>query len=436
MCLPDTSSSSSSLVTKVAKQFAVASNGRLSGQRIENAAKTQQQQYQQQLDENGERQLHNDKFARLDLPWYIRGGMQTNLLGMGMNILIPPVLWASWQQSQPIGHGGQLMYYAIYLGCIAAAKYICHMKTIFCTLVVSTYFCSLGLAFWVWPRLSPLLVVLAFGMGMIKVGIPMSICLHRYAAHQAFTCGPIVKWFLLILSCLAHQGGPLWWAATHRAHHKFCDTPGDPHSPQVDGVERAFAFFWVKIRVLKDFVPRHLQANDAMWALDTFAFAVHTVELGLAYLIGGHPLMFVAYTSAWMCQVTTLWFNVINHPEEEPKGKMVVVAENDDRQNKKNDVRMACAASNYKSNGLLHLPPGTAMAGRFVPFHVLNVTNYFFAQLSAEDQHQHHHANARLAQRSPGDFFYWTFVYPLEATGLVWDVQHYKKKNVNDRKQE
>jgi hypothetical protein len=421
MCLPNASSSSSGKTTTTTN-----GQGRPSSTPpIETTIAKQQDD--QHHDADSQPQQHDDKFTRLDMPWYIRGGMQMNLFGMGMNILIPPILWASFiQQQHPsssaLSTTGQLLYYAIYLGCIVAAKYICHMKTIFCTLVVSTYFCSLGLAFWVMPQ--PFrLVAVAFVLGMVKVGIPMSICLHRYAAHQAFTCGPVVKWCLLILSCLAHQGGPLWWAATHRAHHKFCDTPGDPHSPQVDGVERAFAFFWVKIRVLKDFVPRHLQANTAMWALDTFAFAVHTAELILAYRMGGHALMFVAYTSAWMCQVTTLWFNVINHPEE-PAGKLVVaddVGQNDPR-------KQPCLASDYRSNGLLHLPPGTAMAGRFLPFHVLNFTNYFFAQLSAEDQHQHHHAHARLAQRSPGDFFYWTFVYPLEVLGLVWNVQHWNDK--------
>jgi stearoyl-CoA desaturase (delta-9 desaturase) len=30
----------------------------------------------------------------------------------------------------------------------------------------------------------------------------------------------------------ATQKGPLWWAANHRAHHKYTDTERDPHSPQ------------------------------------------------------------------------------------------------------------------------------------------------------------------------------------------------------------
>jgi sn-1 stearoyl-lipid 9-desaturase len=31
---------------------------------------------------------------------------------------------------------------------------------------------------------------------------------------------------------LAFEGSPIWWAGIHRAHHRFADTPLDPHSPQ------------------------------------------------------------------------------------------------------------------------------------------------------------------------------------------------------------
>ena len=109
---------------------------------------------------------------------------------------------------------------------------------------------------------------------------------------------------MMIVGCLANQGGPIWWTATHRAHHKFCDTDLDPHSPRVDGVERAFAFFMVKVRVLKEFIPRHLQVSEALWILDTWSFAVHSIEMLLSLYFGGPAALYVAYTSAWTCQVT------------------------------------------------------------------------------------------------------------------------------------
>jgi stearoyl-CoA desaturase (delta-9 desaturase) len=34
---------------------------------------------------------------------------------------------------------------------------------------------------------------------------------------------------------MAFQGPVIWWAATHRRHHKLSDDPGDPHSPHLAG---------------------------------------------------------------------------------------------------------------------------------------------------------------------------------------------------------
>jgi len=47
----------------------------------------------------------------------------------------------------------------------------------------------------------------------------------------------------------------------------------------------------------------------------------------------------------------------------------------------------------------------------------------FYAQLSGEDGHGHHHTHAQLAQRPGLDPPYYFFVKPLAATGLIWDVK-------------
>jgi stearoyl-CoA desaturase (delta-9 desaturase) len=35
---------------------------------------------------------------------------------------------------------------------------------------------------------------------------------------------------------MSFEGSPIWWAAIHRAHHRYVDMPGDPHSPRISGV--------------------------------------------------------------------------------------------------------------------------------------------------------------------------------------------------------
>jgi stearoyl-CoA desaturase (delta-9 desaturase) len=44
-----------------------------------------------------------------------------------------------------------------------------------------------------------------------------------------------VEYFLTTCGVLAMQGGPIFWVATHRIHHRFSDVEGDPHSPRDGG---------------------------------------------------------------------------------------------------------------------------------------------------------------------------------------------------------
>ena len=54
---------------------------------------------------------------------------------------------------------------------------------------------------------------------------------HRYFAHQSFKTSRPVQFVMGLLAELAPVRGPIWWAATHRDHHKYTDTTRDPHSP-------------------------------------------------------------------------------------------------------------------------------------------------------------------------------------------------------------
>lgn len=65
-----------------------------------------------------------------------------------------------------------------------------------------------------------------------------SIGLHRYFSHKSFEIKNKTLDFIVHLSAtLCLQGGPIYWATTHRAHHKFSENYGDPHSA-------TRGFFW------------------------------------------------------------------------------------------------------------------------------------------------------------------------------------------------
>ncbi len=68
----------------------------------------------------------------------------------------------------------------------------------------------------------------------------VEIGLHRYFSHRAFKCARPLRLALGIAGSMAGQGPVLFWAATHRRHHRYSDTPDDPHAPLGTGV----AAFW------------------------------------------------------------------------------------------------------------------------------------------------------------------------------------------------
>jgi len=249
----------------------------------------------------------------------------------------------------------------------------------------------------------------AVALAVFKVGVCMSVCLHRYAAHAAFKCGPITSLVVQCIGCLANQGGPLWWASNHRCHHKFCDTQDehhlDPHSPELVGQANAFAFLAEHKELKEEFVPRHCDSPAAR-LLDTWAILPCWAEYALAYQCFGAGGLWASFVSGWFSQVLTLWFNVVNHLPDPA----------DD----------ASALYNHCGNGLCKATDGAKAATHVgtpnVFFDVLN-SFLWIAWLTGESTHGHHHAYGNLAHRPGVDLPYHVFVRPLMALGLLTDVK-------------
>lgn len=77
-------------------------------------------------------------------------------------------------------------------------------------------------------------VVLCAGSFFLRM-FGLTIGYHRYFAHRTFKTSRAMQLVLALLAILAMQRGPLWWAETHRAHHRHTDSPDDIHSPRHRG---------------------------------------------------------------------------------------------------------------------------------------------------------------------------------------------------------
>ena len=120
---------------------------------------------------------------------------------------------------------------------------------------------------------------------------------HRYFSHRSFKTGRIFQFLLAFVAQSSAQRGVLWWAATHRHHHRYSDTDEDVHSP----VRRSFLYShmgWI-------FSDRHQKTNlaavpdlakypELLW-LDRHPYVPAIVLGTLVWLAAGWPGLVVGF---------------------------------------------------------------------------------------------------------------------------------------------
>ena len=75
----------------------------------------------------------------------------------------------------------------------------------------------------------------------------ITVGFHRLFTHRSFEVPKPVRAIFAIAGSMAVQGSIIDWVATHRRHHAYADTYGDPHSPhlvQHTGLKGALYGLW------------------------------------------------------------------------------------------------------------------------------------------------------------------------------------------------
>ena len=66
--------------------------------------------------------------------------------------------------------------------------------------------------------------------------VTVTVFLHRSQAHRALDLHPALNHFFRFWLWLTTGMVTREWVSVHRRHHAKCETPEDPHSPQVVGI--------------------------------------------------------------------------------------------------------------------------------------------------------------------------------------------------------
>lgn len=81
----------------------------------------------------------------------------------------------------------------------------------------------------------------------------VTIYLHRHQTHRALDLSPWAShpmrfWLWLTTGMVTKE-----WVAIHRKHHRLCERPGDPHSPQIHGIAKVlFGGAWLYADAARD----------------------------------------------------------------------------------------------------------------------------------------------------------------------------------------
>jgi len=134
-------------------------------------------------------------------------------------------------------------------------------------------------------------------------GFGITVGAHRLWSHRSYVAKMPLRIVLMLLNSFANQGTIYHWSRDHRAHHKYTDTPADPHD-----TNRGFFFAHIGwLLVPKD--PAIKAKGDAIPCGDLLADPVvafqkkaeetvmfnELVSLGLPALYGH-----VMYNDAWL----------------------------------------------------------------------------------------------------------------------------------------
>ena len=153
-------------------------------------------------------------------------------------------------------------------------------------------------------------VVIALALTHVTIAA-VTIYLHRCQAHRALDLHPAASHFFRLWLWLTTGMVTREWAAVHRKHHAKCDTPEDPHSPQIHGINRVLwlgVLLYVKECANRETLERYGRGTPDDWIERNLysTLAIYGVFITLA----ADLLLFGAVPGAliWLTQVAWIPF--------------------------------------------------------------------------------------------------------------------------------
>jgi len=138
--------------------------------------------------------------------------------------------------------------------------------------------------------------------------VAVTIFLHRHQAHRALDLHPVASHFFRFWLWLTTGMVTREWAAVHRKHHAKCETPEDPHSPQVLGLNRVLwggVFLYVREAHKPETLERYGHGTPDDW-LERHIYSRFQI-LGLTLIGTLNVILFGVVPGALVLATQIVW---------------------------------------------------------------------------------------------------------------------------------
>jgi fatty-acid desaturase len=156
---------------------------------------------------------------------------------------------------------------------------IFYTQVLFTAIMVATIFLNVSLWWW------GLSVFVYFLTGCLGI----TITYHRYLSHRSFKMPKSLEYVFSILGALGGTGSTIGWVLVHRAHHRYSDKPGDPHSPHIGGWKNLFSIYDYKINL---FHAKKLLKSKFHIFLHKYYYLILALWAAFLLVIGWKVLLF------------------------------------------------------------------------------------------------------------------------------------------------
>ncbi len=139
-----------------------------------------------------------------------------------------------------------------------------------------------------------------------------TVTYHRYLSHRSYEAPSWWVKFGSLCGAVFLIGSPLAWSNNHIAHHRFVDTPKDPHSPQHLGIIKTQ--FASMLYTTSDFRYSVRNADKFQRFIHSYYEVLHVLLfVGLVVGFGWHITALVYLVPSAVIWHLMSSVNVINH---------------------------------------------------------------------------------------------------------------------------